>query len=165
MLEECIESKLKKLKESVIKGEFNENEFKKVYEELKLIQGDFISLIKKAYEYSRNKSLERILIELQNEDVSLLMDRLVFEAKRLNDSLKNSFEKSAYRLLELIRMGKKSDVMYVITRIYVTNNEKIPGVLLEAFKPAYDIETFKSLMYAFIGAIIRPKEETDKGGS
>lgn len=163
MQERCIEKMLESIRENICENKkVDIEELMEVYRELKSLQEKFFYLLKRAYEYDgsiNKKSLEKLLINLQSEDISHLIDSLEREGRRAQGSIKESFEKIAYRILELIRTGKRSDVMYIITRIYITNDQRLPEVLLEAFKPIYDTETFKTLMYAFIGAIIEPERE------
>ena len=57
---------------------------------------------------------------------------------------------------------KRSDVMYGISRIFISHRRNLPDALNESFKPYYDIETFKCLMYAFLSAAIKSEKRQEE---
>jgi len=67
----------------------------------------------------------------------------------MQESLGEDFEKAGFRLLEQVRAGKRSDVMYGITRIFLANRQNLPDILNEAFKSYYSDELFKCFMLHF----------------
>lgn len=93
-----------------------------------------------------------------NGNVSQLVVRLSEMGRRLKRELGEDFGKVGFRLLELIRAGKRDAVMYTVTRIFMTNRKQIDQDLLEAFNPSYDIETFRILILAFFSQVVKPEE-------
>ncbi len=65
-----------------------------------------------------------------------------------------------YRILELTRSLKRSEVFYIISRIFIVNNKPIDKRLAKIFNPFYPNELFKVLVYYFIAGI--NQEETNK---
>lgn len=68
---------------------------------------------------------------------------------KLND---NSGKNLVYRLLELTRLNKKSDVYHLLLRIYVTSGKVFPDSLARIFE-IKDSELFKNGIYAFVAGI------------
>lgn len=133
--------------------------FEQFHKELKNEVKEFIKYLEWAYEKSgNNEEIKKILEYWSGQNASDLIESL----KRLGFSLKKDlgeyFEKSGYRLLEQTRSGKRSDVMYGITRIFITNKQKMRDDLIEAFKPYYSDELFKCFIFTFLGSAIKPKE-------
>ncbi len=67
----------------------------------------------------------------------------------LND---NSGKNLVYRLLELTRLNKKSDVYHLLLRIYVTSGKEFPDSLARIFE-IKDSELFKNGIYAFVAGL------------
>ncbi|MDW8093975.1 MAG: hypothetical protein RMI63_02995 [Caldimicrobium sp.] len=104
------------------------------------------------YKYN---ALQALLYRLKAQNVSRLMDDISREGYRLRDRLGEAFEKSAYRILELTRAGRRSDVFYNIVRIFIARGVNMPPKLQEVFKPYYDLQTFQALIYAFLVSILK----------
>lgn len=113
-------------------------------------------------EKSSNTKLRDIYAKVSKENVSSILESLTNAGYRFRNELGEDFRKMGYRILEQIRAGRRSDIEYSITRIFVTNGKNIPDILIEAFKPRYDDDTFKAFMYAFIGSVIKPKETKEE---
>lgn len=64
----------------------------------------------------------------------------------------NSGKNLVYRLLELTRLNKKSDVYHLLLRIYVTSGKVFPDSLARIFE-IEDSELFKSGIYAFVAGM------------
>lgn len=73
--------------------------------------------------------------------------------------MKEAINKSALRLLEQIRLGKKDAVVGMLMRIFTIRNVRFPTELLEALKPKYDLNLFRAFMYAFLSAFTTEKTE------
>ncbi len=150
---------LKSLKEKVKENGVNYDDFKKIYENLQNQEKEFLSLLEWAYQLKpEDKDLIKLARKTGIENISNIVEELTNLGYGVQKELGEDFEKQGYRLLEQTRAGKRSDVMYGITRIFMTHKRNLPEVLNEAFKLRYDIETFKCFMYAFLGSAIKPKE-------
>lgn len=105
------------------------------------------------------RHIDIIKDKYKSKEISNLFDNIAGEGRKYRNILGEDFRKAAYRLLEQIRVGKKSDLNYSILRIFNANGEKMPPSLLKAFNPKYDTEVFKTLIYAFVGEVIKLKED------
>jgi len=76
--------------------------------------------------------------------------------------LVEAINKSGFRLLEQVRLGKKDNVFYILLRCFKANEEKFPDELVEAFKPENE-KYFKTLIFSFLAPILG-KEEKHQGG-
>jgi len=133
--------------------------FQEFYKQLQKEQKDFVKYLEWAYEKSgRDKEIGNILSEIAGRNASDLIESLKKLGYAVQKSLGEDFEKSGFKLLEQVRAGKRSDVMYGITRIFLANRQNVPDILNEAFKPYYPDELFKCFMFTFISAAIKPKE-------
>lgn len=79
----------------------------------------------------------------------------------IQEKLGDDFAKAGLRLIEQTRAGKRSEVMYGITRIFMANRQNLPEILNEAFKPYYSEELFKCFMFTFLSSAIKSKEEEE----
>lgn len=150
---------LESLKEKVKNKNFSYDDFKKIYENLKNEEKEFLSLLEWVCKLKpENKDLSKLMRKAGLENISNIMEELKNLGYGVQKELGEDFEKQGYKLLEQTRAGKRSEVMYGITRIFITHQQKLPEILNEAFKPYYDIETFKCFMYAFLGSAIKPKQ-------
>ncbi len=134
---------------------------KGLYELKEELDDAFLSFLDylRCNEESSNEDIRQIYSRVSRESISSILQKLTRKGYELRGELGEDFGKMAYRILEQVRAGKRSDVEYNIVRIFITNGKNIPDELVEAFKPKYDDETFKAFMYAFIGSIIKPKEK------
>ncbi|MEM5810210.1 MAG: hypothetical protein QW156_04960 [Candidatus Aenigmatarchaeota archaeon] len=115
----------------------------------------------KELEEADKKIIEKEYSKIIRKSVSDLLADIVNIGYMFRDSLGEDFRKMGYRILESIRSGEKSDVEYLITRIFISNGKNIPNSLIRAFDPAYDINVFKTFMYAFLASIIEIKEKEE----
>lgn len=158
-----LEGKLNKLKEKVKGNNFSSEDFDNFYKNLKEINKEFLSLLEWADNLKKDdKNLQKLLRKFSLESVSDLMEELKNLGYGVQKDLGEDFAKMGYRLLEQVRAGKRSDVMYGISRIFITHQRNLPDILNEAFKPYYDIETFKCLLYAFLSAAIKPEKKSQE---
>ncbi len=150
---------LDSLKEKVKNGNFSYEDFENFFIEEKEKQKEFLSLLEWACSLKKDdKNFHRLLSQVALEKASVIMEDLKNLGYGIQKDLGEYFEKSGYRLLEQTRAGKRSDVMYGITRIFITHGKNLPDVLNEAFKPYYDDETFRCFIYSFLGSVIKSKE-------
>lgn len=98
-----------------------------------------------------------------NEDLSQLARRLSKLGRDLRGELGEEFGKVGFRLLELIRAGKRDAVMYTITRIFMTEGREMDQDLLKVFDPLYDVETFRILALSFLSQVVKPEREQHEG--
>lgn len=165
MAEELInlKEKLNELKSKVKNNDFTLNDFKNFKEELKKINNEFFSLTEWAASVKKDdKEFQNLLRQYSLGNVSDLMDDIKRYGYVIQNDLGEDFAKVGYRLLEQIRTGKRSDVMYGISRIFITHQRNLRDCLVEAFKPYYDDETFKCLLYAFLSAAIKPEKKQEE---
>lgn len=134
---------------------------KGLYELKEELDDAFLSFLDylRCNEESSNEDIRQIYSRVSRESISSILQKLTRKGYELRGELGEDFGKMAYRILEQVRAGKRSDVEYNIVRIFITNGKNIPDELVESFKPKYDEDTFKAFMYAFIGSIIKPKEK------
>jgi len=151
-----LENELEKLKTQLVKGEQNFGDFQSVYNKLQKTFREFQELLQWAEENSHGKEDEKKFKELYRQvagwNASELMEKLKqkgFAFKKDSD-LKRSFERQGYRILELVRSGKRDEVFHSILRIFVSAKEEFPSQLVEAFKPVYTEELFKVFLFSFL---------------
>ncbi|MDK2836561.1 MAG: CRISPR-associated protein Cst1 [Thermosediminibacterales bacterium] len=70
----------------------------------------------------------------------------------------NSKKNLVYRLLELTRLNKKSDVYHLLVRAYVANGNTFPSSLARLFEIS-DAELFKTGIYAYISGLDRHEKD------
>lgn len=123
------------------------------------------------------KEIERIKQDLYPEQVSILAERLRQAGWRFGETLSKSLSSESedwtksirghlFRLMELTRLGKRSEVFHALLRLYYVNEEKIPKDLVNAFRPFYSDESFKVLIFSFLSGIEEKMyEQKQKAGS
>lgn len=75
------------------------------------------------------------------------------------DDVKKALSDQAYRIMERTRHAQRSEVFYMIGRIFVINKRQFPPLLAQAFSPIYSDEVFKIFIYSFLsGVLIEEKE-------
>lgn len=147
------------LKSEIQKNNFNFENFEEFYRQKREEKTAFLSLLEWACQLKKDdKDLQKLLRRCALENVSDLMEDLKRLGYGIQKELGEDFEKMGYRILEQVRAGKRSDAMHSITRIFIANKRNLPDVLIQAFKPYYDVETFQCLLYSFLSAAIKPKE-------
>ncbi len=157
------EISLEQLKEVTENKSFTAEQFKDFYEQQREKDKKFLSPLEWATQLKKDdKDLKNLLRQCALASVSDLMENLKNLGYGIQKDLGEDFAKMGYRLLEQVRTGKRSDVMHGITRIFITHQRNLPNVLNEAFKPYYDIETFKCLLYAFLSAAIKPQKQENE---
>jgi hypothetical protein len=67
----------------------------------------------------------------------------------------SALKDQAYRIIEKTRHAQRSEVQYMIFRIFIVNKKEIPYLLSKAFNPIYSDELFKTFIYSFLSGIFR----------
>jgi CRISPR-associated protein Cst1 len=165
-----LEQRLEQLKEQ-LKDRDNEpnfNDFQKFCRDLQKVQRDFQNLLQWAVEDQRGKENEKEFRGLYRQvagwNASDLMERLKrtgFALKKDRD-LKDAIDRQGYRILELVRAGKRDEAFHAILRIFVSAKKDFPSQLVEAFKPIYSEELFKVFLFSFLSGILGKEEETEQ---
>jgi hypothetical protein len=73
-------------------------------------------------------------------------------------SFQKTFENHKFRLLELIRQGKRDEVFYSLLRLFTTYGQKIPKPVSDAFNPKFSDDLFKVMMFSFLGGLLGEEE-------
>lgn len=151
------------LKTKVKENNFQYEDLKNYFNQKRKEEKEFLSLLEWACQLKKDdKNLQALLRICSLENVSDLMEDLKRLGYGIQQSLGDDFEKMGYRILEQVRAGKRSDAMHSIARIFIANKRNLPDALVQAFKPYYEVEIFKCLLYAFLSAAIKPKEKQQK---
>jgi hypothetical protein len=163
-----LEQRLEQLKEQLRTEEPRFDDFQKFHSDLRKIQREFQDLLQWAAEDRRGKENEKEFWGLYRQvagwNASELMESLKrtgFALKKDRD-LKDAFDRQGYRILELIRAGKRDEAFHAILRIFVSTKKEFPSQLVEAFKPVYSEELFKVFLFSFLSGILGKEEETEQ---
>ncbi len=81
------------------------------------------------------------------------------------EALLKAFTSQAYRLVEKARHGDRTEVFYMVTRIFVANQVPFPSLLAEIFSPSLPEDAFKILFYGFLTGLDVKKESKDQVSS
>jgi hypothetical protein len=166
-----LKSKLSSLLSSLVKEKKdNSGELQNGLEEfekfLKNLQQDFVKKLEYASRITKDEKIDKLYRRWAQKNISDLIDKLRDEGGKVarEKSLKEDFDKVIFRLMELTRLGKRSEVFYGIYRIFVARNKEIPKVLCEPFKPIYSDEIFKVMIFSFLSGIMEKGGEKYGGG-
>jgi hypothetical protein len=164
--EVSLEQQIKNLRKQLQEGNSDLESFRQTYQHLQELQRDFLRLLEWAIEDQKGKKNEegfKILYQkVAGWEASELIEKLKEEGLRLRKSdLKKAFDQQGYRILELVRAGKRDAVFYTILRIFVSAREKFPPELVEVFKPVYSDELFKIFLFSFLSSVL-VEEKTNK---
>jgi len=83
----------------------------------------------------------------------------VWKMRELGREVSQLFERTRYRLLELIRLAKKDEVYHLLLKTYMANKKPFPEELNRVFSE--NDENFKNLMFAYVSGIISGGEENE----
>lgn len=131
-------------------------------------------ILELGYQISRGDDSNRIFElyrEFLQENAGKMVEqlrRLGFEIRTLastRESYKNILDdlsSQSYRILEKTRHARRSEVQYLITRIFVVNKEKIPRRLSRVFNPRYSDELFKTFVYSFLSGVLSDEQRGSK---
>lgn len=177
--EASLEQKLQQLEEQLVKTERPSiDQFHQAYQELRKLSRKLEELLQWASEQHRSEEefgkLYRQIVHWNASELieSLKTTGLKFKQNRdrdLKDAfVKDAFDRQGYRILELVRAGKRDEVFHAILRIFVSVNREFPTCLVEAFKLVYSDELFKVFLFSFLSGVLGEERETEsplKGGS
>jgi len=110
----------------------------------------------------KSKLLYGILKSLEISESDFLIENLKrkgYAIAHKNTALRDSINKESLRILEQVRLGKRDRVIGMLLRSFSIKNEIFPQELIEALKPKYEINLFRSFIYAFLGGIIISEEK------
>jgi hypothetical protein len=176
-----LEQRLEQLKEQLRTEEPRFDDFQKFHSDLRKIQWEFQDLLQWAVEDRRGKENEKEFRGLYRQvagwNASDLMERLKNQGYRMKKNaikenpseeekkdkiIKDAFDRQGYRILELVRSGKRDEAFHAILRIFVSAKKEFPSQLVEAFKPVYSEELFKVFLFSFLSGILGKEEETEQ---
>ncbi|MGC8778253.1 MAG: hypothetical protein ACP5Q4_06200, partial [Candidatus Caldatribacteriaceae bacterium] len=64
---------------------------------------------------------------------------------------------SAYRILELTRLGKRDEVFFSLLNVF--QGTEISPDLARAFNPVYPDDLFRVFIYSFLSGLLGPQEK------
>lgn len=157
-----LEKQLKEIEEQLGKGEPRYETFRKAYEEIWKLSRFFEKLLELAKRQSQEEEEEKFRMlhsELVGQNASVLAKRLNKKGFILGEDeiLGDAFSNQVYRILELVRAGKRGEVYYSILRIFISAEKPFPADLAEAFRPAYSNELFKIFLFSFLSGVLERK--------
>ncbi len=157
---------LEELNQKVLTEEFSYQEFELFYKNLMNQFLEFQKTLEEAAIVARNDKdkFQRLLRIVSGKNSSDLIERLKKLGYRYRkssiESIQVSFANMGYRLLEQTRAGKRDDVYYGLLRIFIAAKENFPLDLVEAFKPYYSDELFKTFIFSFLSGLLGQEEQT-----
>ncbi|MBC7350866.1 MAG: hypothetical protein H5U08_00760 [Thermogutta sp.] len=162
--EASLEQKLQQLEDQLKAGTPDIDQFRQAYVALRELSRRLQSLLQWAGEDRRGKEDEKKFQGLYRQvagwNASELMETLKrtgFALKK-DSGLKDVFDRQGYRILELVRAGKRDEAFHAILRIFVSAKREFPTQLVEAFKPVYSDELFKVFLFSFLSGILGQEE-------
>ncbi len=158
------------LMEQVKNNQINSEDFERAVKEYKDLSIEIQDILEYAYKNAKGKEKDELYDLYQNfslENAGKMVEKL----RGLGYSLRNdnnyrnvvsALSDQAFRIMERTRHAQRSEVQYMITRIFVANKKEIPLLLTKAFNPIYSDELFKTFIYSFLSGIL--EEKTKEGG-
>lgn len=163
--EATLECALQQLEEHLKSGTSDAEQFRLAYQKLKESSRRLQELLQWAVEQHRDEkkfeSLYRQVAGWNASDLIESLKRTGFALKQDKD-LKDAFDRQGYRILELVRAGKRDEAFHAILRIFVSAKKKFPTHLVEAFKPVYSDELFKVFLFSFLSGVLGQERETEQ---
>ncbi|KYO67335.1 hypothetical protein [Thermovenabulum gondwanense] len=164
----------KNLEEQIKQNKIEFDSFKKAinsYKDLGLMLEKLLEYAARNIEGDDKDKFWGLYKDISFQNVSELCDRLrkygenlrhskVYE--RFYDSDKKAPKSITFRILELIRLGKRDEVFYIILREFVNAQQEVDQSLIKAFNPRYSVESFKVLVYSFLSGLLEKFEEIEK---
>ena len=129
------------------------------YNNLKL---DLQQILEYAYKNAKGRDKDNIYklykdFSYQNaSDMVNNLSKLGYALKKNENYEKvvSALQDQAYRIIEKTRHAQRSEVQYMIFRIFIVNKKEIPYLLSKAFNPIYSDELFKTFIYSFLSGIL-----------
>lgn len=112
-------------------------------------------LVEYVYEQDKNnREIKKLYESLSGKNATILIDNLKRLGQKLQGELGKAFQNVGYRIMELTRAGKRSDVYHLILRIFYSSEKIFPQELSEIFKPIYSEEMFKIFIFSFLSGVL-----------
>ncbi len=162
--EVSLEQTLRGLEEQLRKGGADVQQFRQALQNLRKLSRRLQELLQWAAEQHRGeKELESLYRQVAGWNASDLIESLKRTGFALTQDrdLKDAFDRQGYRILELVRAGKRDEAFHAILRIFVSLKKQFPGHLVEAFKPVYPDQLFKVFLFSFLSGILGKEQETE----
>lgn len=160
-----LEQQLQQLEEQMKAGTPDVEQFRLAHQKLRESSRRFQDLLQWASEQHRDeRKFENLYRQVAGWNASELMENLKRTgfALKQNKDLKDAFDRQGYRILELVRAGKRDEAFHAILRIFVSSQREFPTHLVEAFKPVYSDELFKVFLFSFLSGILGKEQETEE---
>lgn len=135
-----------------------------------ITRGSYSGLLQNAYKCIKieEKSISRLagnycalFLEINGGEVKM-GNNLTMLRKNIENEIKSSVQKSIssmkFKLVEQIRVNNRTEVIGILTRIFLSHNEMIPDFLIYIFNEEDD-ERFQAKMYVFLGSLEVTKKE------
>ena len=78
--------------------------------------------------------------------------------ERIYDKEKRQPRGLAYRILELVRLGKRDEVFFSLLNVF--QGTEIKPILARAFNPMYSDQLFKTFLYSFLSGLLGPEKSS-----
>jgi hypothetical protein len=160
-----LEQHLQQLEEQLKAGTPDAEQFRGAHQKLRDASRRLQELLQWATEQHRDErkfeSLYRQVAGWNASDLIETLKKTGFALKQDKD-LKDAFNRQGYRILELVRAGKRDEAFHAILRIFVSAKKEFPVHLVEAFKPIYSDELFKVFLFSFLSGILGQEQETEQ---
>ncbi len=162
--EVSLEGKLQELEKQLQAGTPDAKQFRSVYDGLKKLNRRLQELLQWAVEQRRDeKELNNLYCQVAGWNASDLVEHLKRTGFRLKQDrvLQEAFDRQGYRILELVRAGKRDEAFHAILRIFVSAKREFPAHLVEAFKPVYSDALFRVFLFSFLSGILGKEQESE----
>jgi len=110
------------------------------------LKGQNVSQIKNLLDEIKGKNISDLISKLNKKGYDLI--------KAEKTDITKGIENLIFRLLEQTRHGKREEVFYTLSRIYIVAEENFPKELLEPFKPIYSDSEFKVMIFSFLNGAL-----------
>ena len=110
------------------------------------LKGQNVSQIKNLLDEIKGKNISDLISKLNKKGYDLI--------KAEKTDITKGIENLIFRLLEQTRHGKREEVFYTLSRIYIAAKENFPKELLEPFKPIYSDSEFKVMIFSFLNSAL-----------
>lgn len=80
--------------------------------------------------------------------------------ERIYDKEKRQPRGLAYRILELVRLGKRDEVFFSLLNVF--QGTEIKPILARAFNPMYSDQLFKTFLYSFLSGLLGPEKNSSE---
>jgi len=135
----------------------------------------FVEMVRFLEQYGRmvgpkeRESVEELLRRIAPRSHHVLFEdirRLAWTLRGEEDlkGLREAVEKQSYRIINLARAGRRDEVAYLLTRIFLAVGRSLPDKLIRVFSPSVPDEVFRACIYAFVGVFGEKDSENEKGG-